>query len=362
MHMTHSGRFGGSPWSNISVQEMIQFHGMVLKMSVDHKELGGYASYFTEPFSVNLSRSYCVLLTDYPAWAVKIMTLRRFKQIRAAFHPETGTSTIGDKCHQIRHALNTLNTASLKTFTPGINLSFDEGGVASRSRFNPVRQYNKDKPQKFRVDFFVLCNNSPQCYFIIHCDVYQGKNEANIGIPAEICNLPTTRKAVVNAIIQSKLGKDPNGYRRLFMDNRYSSVKLFILLREKFDILCAGTTRVNHIGWPKQMMTMTKKASRGSTLRAYDSRNKIMCIQWMDNRVVSLTSSLQISGEVEVTRRSGSEVLHLSVDKALKAYQENMDGVDCNDQYRERGMGFASKSHYKKWYKRQTLLFLILWF
>ena len=171
---------------------MIQFHGMVLKMSVDHRELGGYASYFTEPFSVNLSRSYCVLLTDYPAWVVKIMTLRRFKQIRAAFHPKTGTSTIGDKCHQIRHALNTLNTASLKTFTPGINLSFDEDGVASRSRFNPVRQYNKDKPQKFRVDFFVLCNNSPQCYFIIHCDVYKGKNEANIGIPAEIHNLPTT--------------------------------------------------------------------------------------------------------------------------------------------------------------------------
>jgi len=42
MHMTHSGKFGGSPWSNISVQEMIQFHGMVLKMSVDHRELGGY--------------------------------------------------------------------------------------------------------------------------------------------------------------------------------------------------------------------------------------------------------------------------------------------------------------------------------
>ncbi len=97
--MTHSGKFGGSPWSNISVQEMIQFHGMVLKMSVDHRELGGYASYISDPFSVNLSRSYSVLLTDYPACAIKGMTLRPFKQIRAAFHPETGTLTIGDMCH-----------------------------------------------------------------------------------------------------------------------------------------------------------------------------------------------------------------------------------------------------------------------
>ena len=131
--MTHSGRYGGSPWSSISVQEMIQFHGMVLKMSVDHRELGGYASYFTDPFSVNLSRSYSVLRTDYPAWAIKVMTLRQFKQICAVFHPETGTSTIGDKCHQIRHALNALNQSSLEKFTPDINLSFDEGGVASRS-------------------------------------------------------------------------------------------------------------------------------------------------------------------------------------------------------------------------------------
>ena len=29
-----------------------------------------------------------------------------------------------------------------------------------------------------------------------------------------------------------------------------------------------------------------------------------------------------------------------------------MGGVDRSDQYRERGSGFASKSHYKKWYKK----------
>ena len=42
-------------------------------------------------------------------------------------------------------------------------------------------------------------------YFIIHLDVYQGKNAENIGIPEEIWAMPTTQKAVVNAIIQAKL-------------------------------------------------------------------------------------------------------------------------------------------------------------
>ena len=108
---------------------------------------------------------------------------------------------------------------------------------------NPVRQYNKDKPNKFRVDFFVLANNNNGKFFIMHLDVYQGKNASNIGIPPEIRTMPTFQKAVVNSIIQSRIGNDPDGKRMLFMDNRYSSASLFILLREQYDILCAGTKR-----------------------------------------------------------------------------------------------------------------------
>jgi hypothetical protein len=271
----------------------------------------------------------------------------------AAFHPEIGYSKIGDKFHQLRHARNTLNQASYKTFIPGINMSFDEGGVASRSRFNPVRQYNKDKSQKFCADFFVLCNNSPRKYFILHCAVYQGKNAENIGIPEEIVKLRSTQKAVVNAIIQRKLGKEPNGIHRLFIDNRYTSACLFVLLLEKFDILCAGMIRSNRVGWPKEKMTLSKSAPRGPTMRTYDKQNKILCIQWMDNKVVSLTSSLEISGDVPVKRRSN--VLSLVVYKSLQAYQEGMDGVDPSNQYMERGAGFASKAHYKEWYKTHIL-------
>ena len=100
-------------------------------------------------------------------------------------HPEVVNTTINDKCHQIRHALNTLNHASYKTFIPGHDVSFDEGGIASRSRFNPVRQFNKDKPQNFRMDFSILCNNTPEQYFIVHCDVYWGRNDAKTNIPQE---------------------------------------------------------------------------------------------------------------------------------------------------------------------------------
>ena len=88
-------------------------------------------TYFMEHIQINLGRNYSVPVTNLPSWARKVMSLNRFKQIRAAFHPEVGASSIGDKCHQLRYAINSLNAASLATFIPGKNLSFDEGGVAS---------------------------------------------------------------------------------------------------------------------------------------------------------------------------------------------------------------------------------------
>eukprot|EP00957_Ditylum_brightwellii_P143286 10916598-Ditylum_brightwellii.AAC.1 len=81
----------------------------------------------------------------------KIMTLSRFKQIRCAMHPERGQhSTIGNKCHQLRHFICTFNRKARRTFHLSPNESFDEGGVPMQSKFCPVRQYNKDKPDKFR--------------------------------------------------------------------------------------------------------------------------------------------------------------------------------------------------------------------
>ena len=68
---------------------------IILKMSINNRELGGYACYFTNRNSVNLGRRYYIELNDYPAWAVCVMSLRKFKQIWALFHPEIRTSKFG---------------------------------------------------------------------------------------------------------------------------------------------------------------------------------------------------------------------------------------------------------------------------
>ena len=137
---------------------------------------------------------HSVELDSFKAWAKDVMTLRRLKQIRSAFHPEPGFALDGDTCHQLRYIINNFNDTAMHTFIPGIEMSFDKGVILLRSRMNPVWKYNNNKPNKCRVVLFVLANNSEKKYFFEHMDLYRGQNAETISIPDCICKFPTTQK------------------------------------------------------------------------------------------------------------------------------------------------------------------------
>ncbi len=50
----------------------------------------------------------------------------------------------------------------------------------------------------------------------------------NAHIAEEVWSVPMTQKAVVNAIISSSIGNDPEGMREIYKDNRYSCPDLFV--------------------------------------------------------------------------------------------------------------------------------------
>ncbi len=120
-------------------------------------------------------------------------------------------------------------------------MSFDGGGVASKSNYNSVQQYNNSKPDKYRIDFFILANAFGRHNFIYHIYVYQeNKTKQTIGIAEDLWNLPTTQKAVVNTIVSTGLYADPNGFCEFYMDNCYSAPELFVMLKTKYMILECG--------------------------------------------------------------------------------------------------------------------------
>ncbi len=89
------------------------------------------------------------------------------------------------KYHQLRNAIKHLNNAAKCTLIPGKQMSFNEGVIANKSNYNPGRQYNNSKPDKYRIEFFILGNVLKGKNFMYHIDVYQGKNVQNISIDEE---------------------------------------------------------------------------------------------------------------------------------------------------------------------------------
>lgn len=238
-------QFAGSLWKPIQVQEMFRALGIILKMSIDNRQVGGLSSYFSPPHELCSGPGHSTPVIGFTSWASDVMPEYRFRQIRAALYPEIQKTSVQDKCHQLRASILSLNEHAKRSFILGKECSFDEGGIANKSHYNPVHQYNASKPDKYRIDFFVLVNLSQCKNFIYHLDIYQGKNSNNAHIVEEAWHLPTTQKAVVNAIISSGIHNNPEGMREIYMDNRYTAPELFLLLRERYQILACGTIRSN---------------------------------------------------------------------------------------------------------------------
>ncbi len=347
-------RLYGHPWRNITTEEMMKFLGIMLKISSMPIDQGGYQAYFRQGDTQILG----LTIRNTSGFASRHMTLIRFKQIRAAFHPEDKSASAHgrDKCYQLRYAINQINACARKLrFVPRM-CAFDEGGCSCRSRICPVRQYNHKKPKKFRVDFFVFaCSES---YFIHHVDVYQGKNSHDIGIDSTIRQLPTTQKAVVNAVLELNIHNDVHGARHIALDNRYQCPQLATLLRQRYKVYSTGTVRSNRKGWSEANLSVPKKAPRGTYQMAIDPETHIMCMQWNDSAQVNLCTSVLDNSMGTVKRQVGPDKVTVPCPTAFIRYQETMGGVDKGDQIRDQMTGFSTKAHFKKWYKKTYLALL----
>ncbi|CAB9519499.1 unknown protein [Seminavis robusta] len=361
--LDRNNRWHGVRWEDISIEEMYRFLGIMLKISMFPVDDGGYEAYFRKENKYISPGGGAQPMEIYGSsdWAHQYMTLSRFKQIRGAFHPEDKSVGLGgDKCYQLRHLINSFNAASSRTFHVPRDLAFDEGGVGCRSRYCPVRQYNKDKPQKFRVDFFIC--SCARTYQILHLDVYQGRNGNNVGIHDDLVDLPTTQKAVANAAYSLKLHQSHTGARHISMDNRYRCPELAVMLREKCKLYSTGTCRTNRKGWKEAELDLKKtNSNRGTSILAYDDQNRVTICQWVDSKVVNVVSTLNDASMKNVQRQVGSNKETFECPAVLVEYQEDMGAIDRSDQMRGHEGGFSQKAHFKKWYKKSYLAIVDCW-
>ena len=67
------------------ISEMIRFFGIILKISIQDLNLGGYNAYWDKELKVHAGKNYKVKLNGILPCAREAMAKYRFKQIRAAF-------------------------------------------------------------------------------------------------------------------------------------------------------------------------------------------------------------------------------------------------------------------------------------
>ncbi len=224
--------------------------------------INGFKSLWYLLTHASISLTCQFVIKDYPSWTNHYISYSRFVQICAAFHPESGTSQEGDKYHQLRYDINRLNKAAKHTFTSGKEMSFNEGGIPSKSNYDPIRQCHNSTPDKYRIGLFILANASSGHNSLITLMSIRKK-----GMAEDLWNLPMTQKAVMNAIVSTGLFTDQNGFCELNMDNCYSAPELFVILKTKYKILACGTVRTNWRGWATHVMNLSKTVIRGESKR-----------------------------------------------------------------------------------------------
>lgn len=140
----------------MTVEEMFHFWGIVLKMSIENHQLRWINAYFCQSIEIFSKPGGSTKISDFSSQSLDNITENHFQQIRAALHTESGISSVGDKCHQLRVVIKSSNKHAKTGFMLTHECLFDEGGIASKLRHNPVCQYNSSKPDKYRINSLCL--------------------------------------------------------------------------------------------------------------------------------------------------------------------------------------------------------------
>ena len=113
--------FCGEKWRNITVEDMYHFLGIILKISMEERDSGGYTAYFRKidkTLFADLDGQTTKTLPGSAGWAWKYLSLACFRQIWSAFHPESKTAGKGgDKCYQLWCAINHVCVVKYSEFT-----------------------------------------------------------------------------------------------------------------------------------------------------------------------------------------------------------------------------------------------------
>ena len=323
-------------WSEVeSVSEVKAFFGNVLFIELY------FSGRIEELWNTNSEK----FLLDFPG-VIKVFTRERFVQILRYLHFSPEGLARGcrqnpdyDKLYKVRPLLNHVRVKCQDLYELPRDVSLDEGMVPFKGRLG-FKQYHKDKPCKWGIKVWMLCDSASG--YLFNFEVYMGKNA-----DSQQTNAPSslTLRVVIDLckpIVQTG--------RHLYIDRFYTSRALLYHLR-RMKIYTCGTVMINR-GFPHEIVPATnKELERGTHLWRLDHSSGILAVTWQDQKPISFMSSIhQPSDEPANVRRHTKQgvALQISAPTCVVDYNEKMGGVDLND--RMTKLDKSRKTYH--WYNR----------
>lgn len=239
-----------------------------------------------------------------------------------------------DPIFRIRSLANKLN-ARFDSIPKTARLCVDEQMCSTKMRHH-LRQYMPNKPHKWGIKLFVLCDSSGYAY---RFEVYNGAgdNVVLLGCP----DLGSTS----NVVVRLSQTVDDFKHHIIYFDNFYTSIPLLVYLRGR-GIYSLGTVRANRIPncklpTDKEVNKMDRGYSTEFVGRAYGV--DIATVLWKDNKCVRLASTYV--GELAFARanpenqpakasrfdRKAKKYVSIDCPQIIREYNSHMGGVDLMD-------------------------------
>ena len=220
-------------WKEINECDLKVFVAHLLVMSVVKRS--NFSKYWTNKD-----------ITRMPFFG-KYMGRNTVQMIMSNLHAEGGTGMASrippnapnyDPLHKIRKFANMVQERFKLLYSPTRRLSIDEASCPFRGR-SSFRVYNKDKPNKWSIKFYEVCE--VQTGYICAFDIFGGKGKTICAENAPVLdpNCTTTTKVVLGLLDSVQL-LDKGFF--IYLDNFYNSYELQMELHSR-NTYCCGTLR-----------------------------------------------------------------------------------------------------------------------